>query len=69
MGSMSTEAQPLTAALRDAALDALVGALREALDVGRCTLRLDLPGRDVPVVHESRAPGVGTLHRRDAPWC
>jgi GAF domain-containing protein len=58
---MSTDAGPLTATLRDAALDALVGALREALDVGRCTLRLDRPGETFPVVHESRAPGVGTL--------
>lgn len=48
-------------ALRDAALDAVVHALRTAFGVGRCTLRLDVPGDVFPVVFESRAEGVGTL--------
>src|SRR4051794_19938080 len=35
--------------------------MREALGVGRCTLRLDIPDAVFPVVHEALAPGVGSL--------
>jgi GAF domain-containing protein len=47
--------------LRTAALDAIVAALREQVDVDRCTLRLDVRGEYFPVVHESRTPGTGSL--------
>jgi GAF domain-containing protein len=47
--------------LRAAALDALVAALRQAVSVDRCTLRLDVAGDYFPVVHESRTPGTSTL--------
>lgn len=47
--------------LRAAALEAIVGCLRESVEVDRCTLRLDVPGDYFPVVHESRTPGTGTL--------
>src|SRR5437588_5898592 len=47
--------------LRGAALEAIVAALREQVDVDRCTLRLEVAGEYFPVVHESRTPGTGTL--------
>jgi GAF domain-containing protein len=47
--------------LRVAALDAIVSELRERVGVDRCTLRLEVEGEFFPVVHESRAPGVGSL--------
>lgn len=47
--------------LRSAALQGIVEALRETFEVGRCTLRLDVPGDTYPVVHESRAAGVRSL--------
>jgi GAF domain-containing protein len=47
--------------LRAAAFDAIVAALREEVDVDRCTLRLDVAGEYFPVVHEARTPGTGTL--------
>jgi GAF domain-containing protein len=47
--------------LRHAALQALVDELRAMFDVGRCTLRRDLPGETFPVVHEALAAGVGSL--------
>jgi GAF domain-containing protein len=49
------------AQLRTAALDAIVAALRERVDVDRCTLRLEVAGEYFPVVHEARTPGTGTL--------
>jgi GAF domain-containing protein len=57
---MTTDAERASR-LAAAALDAIVGALREELGVGRCTLRLDVPGETFPVVHESLAAGVGSL--------
>jgi len=39
--------------IRGAGLDAIVGALREAIGVQRCTLRLEVEGDLLPVVHES----------------
>lgn len=47
--------------LRAAALDSIVGALRETAAVDRCTLRLDRAGEYFPVVHESRTSRAGTL--------
>lgn len=47
--------------LRGAALEAIVAALREQVDVDRCTLRLEVAGEYFPVVHEARTPGTGTL--------
>jgi GAF domain-containing protein len=47
--------------LRATALEAIVGALRETVDVHRCTLRLDVAGEYFPVVLESRTPGTGAL--------
>jgi maleate isomerase len=47
--------------LRDAAFEAIVGALREQVGVDRCTLRLDVAGEYFPVVHESRTAGTGSL--------
>ena len=47
--------------LRNAALQAIVDELRAMFDVGRCTLRRDVPGEPFPVVHEALAPGVGSL--------
>jgi GAF domain-containing protein len=47
--------------LRAAAFEAIVGALRERVDVDRCTLRLDVADEYYPVVHESRTEGTGTL--------
>ncbi len=47
--------------LRATALDAIVAALRERVDVDRCTLRLEVAGEYFPVVHEARTPGTGTL--------
>jgi GAF domain-containing protein len=47
--------------LRAAALDAIVAALREQVDVDRCTLRLEVEGEYFPVVHEARTPGTGSL--------
>jgi maleate isomerase len=49
--------------LRDAALDAIISALRAEVGVDRCTLRLDVPDEYFPVVHESREPGARTLIR------
>ena len=50
-----------TLRLRAAALQGLVGHLREAFDVGRCTLRLEHPDELFPVVHEACDAGVGSL--------
>ncbi|HET6868169.1 MAG TPA: GAF domain-containing protein, partial [Solirubrobacteraceae bacterium] len=47
--------------LRAAALDAIVAALREQVDVDRCTLRLEVDGEYFPVVHEALTPGTGSL--------
>jgi GAF domain-containing protein len=47
--------------LRAAALDAIVAALREQVEVDRCTLRLEVEGEYFPVVHEARTPGTGSL--------
>jgi GAF domain-containing protein len=47
--------------LRAATLEAIVEALRKAVDVDRCTLRLDVDGDYFPVVHEARTEGTGTL--------
>lgn len=47
--------------LRAAALQGILDALRRTLDVGRCTLRLDVRNDYYPVVHESRASGVRSL--------
>jgi GAF domain-containing protein len=47
--------------LRATALDAIVVALREQVDVDRCTLRLEVAGEYFPVVHEALTPGTGTL--------
>jgi GAF domain-containing protein len=47
--------------LRATALDAIVAALREQVDVDRCTLRLDVAGEYFPVVHEALAAGTGSL--------
>ena len=47
--------------LRAAALDAIVGALREHVGVDRCTLRLEVAGEYFPVVHEAVTPGTGSL--------
>jgi len=47
--------------IRAAALDAIVAALREAFDVQRCTLRLDVEGDLLPVAHESRVPPAHSL--------
>jgi GAF domain-containing protein len=47
--------------LRAAALDAIVGALRETVAVDRCTLRLDRAGEYFPVAYESRTTRAGTL--------
>lgn len=55
--SGSTDARLLCGA----ALDGVIGALREAVDVERCTLRLDVAGDFFPVVHEARVPPAGTL--------
>jgi len=49
------------AALRGAALQAIVEALREGYRVPRCTLRLDVPGETFPVVHEACADGAASL--------
>jgi GAF domain-containing protein len=48
-------------ALRATALEAIVAALREQVDVDRCTLRLEVAGEYFPVVHEALTPGTGTL--------
>lgn len=47
--------------LRATALEAIVAALREAVAVERCTLRLDVAGEYFPVVHESRTGKARTL--------
>jgi len=47
--------------LRAAALEATVAALREAVAVERCTLRLAIAGGYFPVVHESRTGTARTL--------
>jgi GAF domain-containing protein len=47
--------------VRSRALDAIVSGLREAFDVQRCTLRLDVPGEVFPVVHEALAPPANSL--------
>lgn len=52
---------PAAAAIRGAALDAIVLALREALGVQRCTLRLQDDGELFPVRHESLAPPAASL--------
>ena len=49
------------AQLRATALESLVAALRETVDVDRCTLRLEVPGEYFPVVHEARTAAAGTL--------
>ena len=43
------------------ALDALVAGLREAFDVQRCTLRLDVPDDVFPIVHDALAEPAGSL--------
>jgi GAF domain-containing protein len=58
MADVNDETERGVAAVRDAALDAIVAALRAELGVGRCTLRI-APG--FAVAHESCAPGVGSL--------
>ncbi len=52
---------PAAAAIRGAALDAIVRSLREALGVQRCTLRLASPDELFPVRHESLAPPAASL--------
>jgi len=47
--------------LKGRVLQAIVDELLRMFDVGRCTLRRDVPGDTFPVVHEARAPGVGSL--------
>jgi GAF domain-containing protein len=47
--------------LQERALDAVVNGLRLMFDIGRCTLRRERSGETFPVVHESLAPGVGSL--------
>lgn len=47
--------------LRAAALDAIVETLREQVGVDRCTLRLEVAGEYLPVVHEALTPGTGSL--------
>jgi GAF domain-containing protein len=48
--------------LRDAAIQAVLHSLREALSVHRCTLRQDvLKAYAFPVTHESRSQGVNPL--------
>lgn len=47
--------------LRAATFESIVGALRETVNVDRCTLRLDVAGEYFPVAHESRTTGTGTL--------
>lgn len=54
-------ADQAVAELQDRALDAVVDELRLMFDIGRCTLRRERSGETFPVVHESLAPGVGTL--------
>ena len=46
---------------RGAALDAIVAVLREAFDVPRCTLRLDVEGDVFPVLHEACTPPAHSL--------
>lgn len=47
--------------IRGAALDAIVHALRDALDVQRCTLRLPAEDELFPVIHESCTAAAGSL--------
>jgi GAF domain-containing protein len=47
--------------LQRSALQAIVDDLRRMFDVGRCTLRRDVPGEVFPVAHEALGPGVGSL--------
>jgi GAF domain-containing protein len=47
--------------LQAEALQAIVEELRRMFDVGRCTLRRDVPGQTFPVVHEALGPGVPSL--------
>src|SRR5436305_135432 len=60
-GRMAQVTEADYAPLRAAALEAIVGSLREAVRVDRCTLRLEAPGDYFPVLHESRTPHAGTL--------
>lgn len=52
---------PAYETLRDAALGAMVAALRADVGVDRCTLRLDVDGEYFPVVHEARVGAARTL--------
>jgi GAF domain-containing protein len=51
LGTMTSDAA--LDRIRSRALDTIIAGLREAFDVQRCTLRLDVPGDVFPVAHEA----------------